>query len=619
MAWQTPGGAARWDDTEDFLSRSAITPGGRARQQATGEALRTARDVAAPVFGFAGAAPPAPAIRTPTPRTSDYAGVGSTKAGAEAQFYRDETGWNPKTAPARQPDARPAPAGSPEDTSGGWTPNVVRKGNSYSQRPGALQASEGGYDPLKEAAITRTRTAQAAADRAGASGPQVFGAGASGYGIEGSPDDNARMKSRWTMEQRMFENRGSPGAMSKIAQAYAALDRNPSAERIARGNNETDLGRAHVTGGYQMRGQQLQNAGALDRAHVTGGYGLEGERTRGGYSLEGERMRGESAIGAENARGRNKRASDEYLYGPTGALGEQARGAAKNYASEAAARDFTMTPAAQAMKLRQESAKSGMPLSKEQVAYITRLEAQAELDRRTQRHAGGGEVEGYAVGGGIPEGGYGAAPQMPNPMMAKYGQYLSMAKQYGLPPLDLPEFMQHAEAAQMQARAAQAVNSPEVQVGQLLADGGEVLDDFEGYQSGGAIETFKRRYLGIRPKEPTAPAPTQQAALPQPQPQASAQPESRMFGGLQNTINARMRKIDEYAYGGAIPVAGQRVEGVGAAEGGPREDTIPAIIDGERPAALSSGEYVIPAAIVKLKGTDFFDKLIGKKPAAARA
>jgi hypothetical protein len=51
-------------------------------------------------------------------------------------------------------------------------------------------------------------------------------------------------------------------------------------------------------------------------------------------------------------------------------------------------------------------------------------------------------------------------------------------------------------------------------------------------------------------------------------------------------------------------------------QGGPVEgpgtgtsDSIPAMIDGQRPAALSDGEYVVPAAVVRAKGTEFFDRL----------
>ena len=54
---------------------------------------------------------------------------------------------------------------------------------------------------------------------------------------------------------------------------------------------------------------------------------------------------------------------------------------------------------------------------------------------------------------------------------------------------------------------------------------------------------------------------------------------------------------------GAIP--GRLVQGPGTGT----SDSIPAVIDGQQPAALSNGEYVIPADIVQKYGVQFFDQL----------
>jgi hypothetical protein len=66
------------------------------------------------------------------------------------------------------------------------------------------------------------------------------------------------------------------------------------------------------------------------------------------------------------------------------------------------------------------------------------------------------------------------------------------------------------------------------------------------------------------------------------------------------------KNLSNYAGGGAIPVAGQQVLG----PGGPKTDSIPAIIDGQQPAALSSGEFVMPVEAVKFFGTDKLNKMI---------
>jgi len=78
-----------------------------------------------------------------------------------------------------------------------------------------------------------------------------------------------------------------------------------------------------------------------------------------------------------------------------------------------------------------------------------------------------------------------------------------------------------------------------------------------------------------------------------------------------------------YAQGGPIAQMsqGRQIQGPGTGT----SDSVPALIDGKTPAAISDGEYVIPTAVVKRVGTKFLDDLIAKnqagavnKPASAR-
>ena len=57
-----------------------------------------------------------------------------------------------------------------------------------------------------------------------------------------------------------------------------------------------------------------------------------------------------------------------------------------------------------------------------------------------------------------------------------------------------------------------------------------------------------------------------------------------------------------------MPVAGRQVAGPGTGT----SDSIPAVVDGQSQAALSTGEFVIPADVVRRKGTEFFEKLIAQ-------
>lgn len=64
-----------------------------------------------------------------------------------------------------------------------------------------------------------------------------------------------------------------------------------------------------------------------------------------------------------------------------------------------------------------------------------------------------------------------------------------------------------------------------------------------------------------------------------------------------------------YADGGAVSVAGREV--IDPNPNAPT-DSIPAVIDGTAPAALDSGEFVIPKDVVRYYGTKFFNGLIQK-------
>jgi hypothetical protein len=75
----------------------------------------------------------------------------------------------------------------------------------------------------------------------------------------------------------------------------------------------------------------------------------------------------------------------------------------------------------------------------------------------------------------------------------------------------------------------------------------------------------------------------------------------------------------QFAKGGSVPVGGKMV--VDPDPNAPT-DSIPAMIDGQRPAALDSGEFVIPRHAVMFHGIDKLNKLIAqaeKEPADVNA
>lgn len=74
---------------------------------------------------------------------------------------------------------------------------------------------------------------------------------------------------------------------------------------------------------------------------------------------------------------------------------------------------------------------------------------------------------------------------------------------------------------------------------------------------------------------------------------------------MQNQMKQPMRG---YADGGTVDTDGMVLDGPGTE----RSDSIPAVVDGERPAALSKGEMVIPKNVVEYYGTKHFDTLLEK-------
>lgn len=82
-------------------------------------------------------------------------------------------------------------------------------------------------------------------------------------------------------------------------------------------------------------------------------------------------------------------------------------------------------------------------------------------------------------------------------------------------------------------------------------------------------------------------------------------------------------KQNGLAFGGAVPaqdvpggravaqaVAGRQV--FGQSDGSGRDDALPAVIDGERPAALTSGEFVWPVNAVKYFGMAKLNKMLAE-------
>lgn len=124
------------------------------------------------------------------------------------------------------------------------------------------------------------------------------------------------------------------------------------------------------------------------------------------------------------------------------------------------------------------------------------------------------------------------------------------------------------------------------------ADGGEVVP---GYAFGGMV----RRGIGMGGMRSRSPQPTQETT------QAPSGGGRLPFGGRFGGMRGRWRR--GYADGGMI-----NGPGTGSS------DSVPATIDGEQPAKVSNGEFLIPAEAVQRIGKRYLDDLVRQyhKPSA---
>lgn len=138
----------------------------------------------------------------------------------------------------------------------------------------------------------------------------------------------------------------------------------------------------------------------------------------------------------------------------------------------------------------------------------------------------------------------------------------------------------------------------------------------ENFNNGGVVEQYAQGGPVLPqaiPGEPAGPNPQlmnqyQQYAVSAQEMGLTAIPFEK-FAGLQGSSG---QTIENFEDGGAIP--GQPSGGRMVIDSDPNApiDSIPAEIDGERPAALDSGEFIFPTDVVLYFGTDKLNKMIEK-------
>jgi hypothetical protein len=178
--------------------------------------------------------------------------------------------------------------------------------------------------------------------------------------------------------------------------------------------------------------------------------------------------------------------------------------------------------------------------------------------------------QGYAQGGQVA----GAiTPQIPqiNPLEGMYRQYAMNTQAVGAIPVEFGQFVDLMQGAQ-----------------------GNPGNMGMGYANGGFVDTmakgFRRTWRNLTGDDEQ---PAQQPAIQPVQPQQQPMQGETQQDAARRTFGGSLRAIDEmdrrgYAQGGAIDVSGHRLVGPGTGT----SDSIPAVVDGQTPAALSHGEFV---------------------------
>lgn len=167
------------------------------------------------------------------------------------------------------------------------------------------------------------------------------------------------------------------------------------------------------------------------------------------------------------------------------------------------------------------------------------------------------------------------------------------------------ERLKAIEEKNMRQKIAIEAAKQKAMMGEEFADGGEV----QGYADGGAIGRAQTGQLN--PMVAQYGQYLQAAA----QTGVAPVPFTQYINLLGSTRGAMQGTPTQFADGGDVSALNRPLEGPGTG----RSDSIPAVIDGEQPAALSRGEFVIPEHVVRKKGTEFFEKLIAQYAEGAPA
>lgn len=566
----------------DTPLRSTINVG----RQAIGDTSYRERPQALdPADAAAYAAAPKGVATPPPPSSVDRAQAVSSDA--DQKYFRPSSG------------SLPVPG---VNLAGGAPPRGTQVYNIYDQdRPASMGAA--GNDPWKD--MARQLATFSALRARGPDGPQV--------GMIGNPaNDSNALLDKWGKEyQQQQSMRGLDNLPpAQRAAVMSAMIHAGSADRSADLQHQAALAGQGVTArgqdlGFQghMGGINLQNQGAQALESQRGATsrdvaGISAGAHLGGIDLSGQNQLANTALHQALAGQYGLDLKKLELDSPEHAA------RAKYFLSGAGLHDVQRNAAQQAL----DEGKSDESMVQKWMQYHTKANENSPtpltpdqlLAASIKSHLGvkrlaaaqkNPEVAGYADGGAV------------DPVEALLARTKA---NYGVANGPAPQTQAPAPAPQQQPPAPPPPpQNRGLSLGNVVGaiqNRGKQLRDVAGYADGGAVDPNSMEGLAAKLRGMDTAGQNYTAKLNSGGVQMGNTPVDNGydFGSYMNN------RFSNFAEGGPIDVSGRQVLG----EGTGKSDSLPAVIDGKHPAALSTEEFVMPVEAVRHFGLAKLNKMV---------
>ena len=325
---------------------------------------------------------------------------------------------------------------------------------------------------------------------------------------------------------------------------------------------------AHITGGYGLDAEGMRGRNATDVATLRNEGELNREGVRGRYGLQERELANKGALEVEGIKQKDpsKAASTKESDARAGLYAEQT-GALKRQA------EFDKTADASIQKWASMLMKDGGLSADEAMARALKLYLGSK--RTTEAKANGGLV-GYAEGDLVD-----SSPQFQTRTSAELA----------------------TDAANKQASDQQAFSQGIMAIGRGASP--------QTAQAGTAVATPNSSAPALSSSAPRSMAPYTPGGIGDPKASFSTGPVTGpRRAAPADPGRTPLRPFDnsamQFADGGMIDVGGRLLDGAGTG----KSDSLPAMIDGEHPAALSKGEFVMPIETVQHFGLDKLRKMV---------